>query len=476
MENLRNLYRSFSGHEPSSMTAISGSGSNREYFRIEGADEPLIGVIGENITENRAFISLSKHFSDRGINVPKVLKVSADERVYLQTYLGDTSLFDFIESGRNSGIFTSEQIDAIEKTVEALPEIQFRGAEGLDFKLCYPESEFNERLIRWDLNYFKYCFLKLAGVEFDESRLEDDFEHFAKELCYQFENTFMYRDFQSRNVMLKDGRPWFIDFQGGRRGPVEYDLASFLWQAKANFPAKLRDQMIEVYIRSARKFADFDADAFRARLPKFALFRMLQVLGAYGFRGIHEKKSHFIESIPLAARNASELLSDNNCYPELSRVIEQVKSKFPENNIAQQLPADRLTITVGSFSYKKGIPADQSGNGGGYVFDCRGMHNPGRYEQYKTLTGRDIPVIQFLEERGEVTQFLDSCYSLVDHSAETYLRRGFTSLNAWFGCTGGQHRSVYCAEHLAKHLAQRFPSARILLIHREQNIRKVFND
>ena len=278
----------------------------------------------------------------------------------------------------------------------------------------------------------------------------------------------MYRDFQSRNVMIKDGKPWFIDFQGGRRGPAEYDVASFLWQARANIPCDLRERLIDEYLDSASRYAAIDRDQFKSRLRDFVLFRLLQVLGAYGFRGLYEKKTHFIESIPPALGKIEELLAANGfgCYPTLVDLLRQLADNFrpaPTSN--------HLIVTIRSFSYKRGLPGDASGNGGGFVFDCRGMHNPGRYEEYKRLTGMDAPVIDFLEARGEVQPFLGHCYGLVDSSVEVYLRRGFTSLTIDFGCTGGQHRSVYCAEKMAAHLSEKY-GVDVRLLHREQNVEK----
>lgn len=461
MEILIKLYKELTGSLPTTIEAITGSGSNRKYYKLTGP-KTVIGTIGDDTKENITFINLARHFLKKGINVPEVLAVADDYTAYLQEYVGDTQLLDLIKADRAN----AEKV--VEKTIRTLPKIQYAGTKEPDFdKLCN-ESPFDVRLVNWDLNYFKYCFLKISGVKFDETLLQNDFDRLSKELLYKDFSTFMYRDFQSRNVMLKDGKePCFIDFQGGRKGPAEYDVASFLWQAKAGFSSEFRKRMIDAYLDAVTEFTTVDRDEFYSRIKTFAIFRMLQVLGAYGFRGLHERKQHFIESIPAAVMNVAELV-DAAIYPELAKLTAALREKYPIENIKR----DRLLVTVGSFSYKKGIPQDDSGNGGGFVFDCRGMHNPGRYEEYKQLTGRDLPVIKFLEERGEVQSFLDACHTLVDHSVETYLRRGFTSLTCWFGCTGGQHRSVYCAEHLAAHLAKKYPSAEILLIHREQSIKE----
>ncbi|MDE6757627.1 MAG: phosphotransferase, partial [Muribaculaceae bacterium] len=370
-----------------------------------------------------------------------------------------------------SGLFSEEEKRLLTTTIRSLADIQYRGADGLDFNICYPLPEFCRRTVMWDLNYFKYNFLKLSGIQFNESLLEDDFERLADYLLAEKSSTFMYRDFQSRNVMIKDGQPWFIDFQGGRKGPAHYDVASFLWQAKANIPAGLRNELIDEYLDTASRYAEIDRDKFRERLQHVVLFRLMQVLGAYGFRGLFEKKAHFMESIPPALTKVRELIAANGfeCYPTLTDILGRLADRF----ISDAAAPDHLTVTVRSFSYKRGIPDDTSGNGGGYVFDCRGLHNPGRYDEYKKLTGMDTPVIDFLEARGEVQPFLEHCFALADSSAEVYLRRGFTSLTINFGCTGGQHRSVYCAEKMAAHLSAKY-GVDIKLQHREQRINKRF--
>lgn len=337
----------------------------------------------------------------------------------------------------------------------------------MDFGYCYPLAEFNRRSILWDLNYFKYCFLKTTGLEFQENLLEDDFEHMADALLQIQPQVFMYRDFQSRNVMLREGKPYFIDFQGGRKGPFYYDVASFLWQAKANYPDSLRQELIDEYLDALQPYHAIGKEQFLATLRHFVLFRTLQVLGAYGFRGYFEKKAHFIQSVPYAIENLRQLLeTDFPEYPYLCLVLRKL-TELPQ--FASVHNRRKLTVRVMSFSYKKGIPEDPSGNGGGYVFDCRAVHNPGKYEQYKQLTGRDKPVIDFLEQDGEILRFLEHVDALVDAHVQRFLERGFTNLSICFGCTGGQHRSVYSAEHVARHLNEKF-GVRIQLIHREQHI------
>ena len=459
-------------------------GSNRLYTRIQDASgRTVIRVEGTNRDENRAFIYMARHFHDLGLPVPELYWVSEDEMTYTQEDLGDTLLFDAIRHGRETGEFSAEEHTLLERTIRALAHVQVIGAQSFDWSVCFPVPEMDERSIRWDLNYFKYCFLKGTRLEFSEPRLEDDFDTLTAKILSPLRGEpergwFLYRDFQSRNVMLKDGQPYFIDFQGGRKGPTQYDVASFLWQAKANFPAALREELIDAYLDELHKLQPSLAEqSWRAALPHFVLFRTLQVLGAYGYRGYFERKPHFLESIPNAIKNLREVL---NQLPEYAYLRELADSLVNQSVLCQRSglysvsPKDGLTVTIYSFSFKRGIPSDASGNGGGYVFDCRSTHNPGKYEEYKTQTGLDQPVIDFLEKDGEILTFLNSVYALVDHHVERFIERGFNHLQVSFGCTGGQHRSVYCAEHLALHLKDKYP-VRIHLIHRERGIDKWLN-
>ena len=470
IEELKKLYLSYVGCEPQAIEEMPASGSNRRYFRLLG-NPTLIGVSGESLEENRAFLYMAEHFKQKGLPVPTIYARSENNMFYLQEDLGDTLLFNAIEKGRQTSIFSEEEKELLRKTMRLLPAIQFAGADGMDFSYCYPQAEFNSRSILWDLNYFKYCFLKATGLEFQEDRLEDDFQKMSDVLLRSSSATFLYRDFQSRNVMVKDGDPWLIDFQGGRKGPIYYDVASFLWQAKANYPDELRQELLNEYIQALRKYKPVDEAYFHAQLRHFVLFRTMQVLGAYGFRGYFEKKPHFIQSVPYAIENLRQLLKEP--YPEYPYLTEVLKSLTELKQFADGLQKRKLTVKVMSFAYKKGIPEDTTGNGGGYVFDCRAVNNPGKYERYKPFTGLDEPVIKFLEEDGEITTFLEHVYALVDASVKRYIERGFTNLSVCFGCTGGQHRSVYSAQHLAEHLNQKF-GVQVNLVHREQNIEKIY--
>ncbi|MCR5050770.1 MAG: phosphotransferase [Paludibacteraceae bacterium] len=470
---------------------IKQQGSNRVYTREQDGNQTVIRVEGTNRDENRAFIYLARHFASQGLPVPHVLWVSDDEMSYTQQDLGDTSLFDAIRHGRETGCFLPEEKELLARTIRALAHIQIVGARGLDWSRCFPVPAMDERSVRWDLNYWKYCFLKGTKIEFSEPLLEDDFDRLVEKILSpmrgeQDRGYFLYRDMQSRNVMLCDDQPYFIDFQGGRRGPTQYDVASFLWQAKANMPAALREELIEAYLDEcdgewAKGQMEESRAEWKKRLPHFVLFRTLQVLGAYGYRGYFERKQHFLESIPNALRNLQELFAQHSdlreLYPEIYRLSNLLAAHglLPDStSTIDDQPSEisnpsELTVTVYSFSFKKGIPEDKSGNGGGYVFDCRSTHNPGKYDEYKTLTGLDQPVIDFLEKDGEILTFLESVYRLVDHHVERFIERGFSHLQVSFGCTGGQHRSVYSAEHVAQHIHDKY-GVHVHLIHRERKI------
>ena len=539
MQQLIELYKTWRGSEPVTTERLPGAGSNRSYFRmVDAGGQSVIGCIGTSRDENHAFIYLANHFTRRRLPVPQVLAVSADELRYLQTDLGSTSLYDAIRGGREAGgRYTLKEQQLLRQTIRQLPNVQFRGARGLDFSQCYPQPEFDIDGVLFDLNYFKYCFLKATELDFHELKLEADFRLMAKDLTAEKSESFLYRDFQARNVMVapllpplggetdslanspiyadlqgknsspkgEDGRGlFFIDFQGGRRGPFYYDLASFLWQASARYPDRLRRDLIDEYYVAAQQYIEMPKrEHFDRRLQLFVLFRTLQVLGAYGFRGYFERKQHFIDSIPPAIDSLRQLVSaDVFHYPYLVDVLRRLTSlpQFSHIEVVAQSRADGykttdrnpykahpkdgpatfskydaqgpLVVKVFSFSYRKGLPADESGNGGGYVFDCRSTHNPGRYEPYKQLTGLDEPVIRFLEDDGEILTFLDSVYRLADAHVERYMQRGFTSLMFCFGCTGGQHRSVYSAQHLGEHLHRKY-GIEVRIVHREQSIEQV---
>lgn len=470
MKQLEELFVQYKHSAPKSIEELPSSGSNRRYFRLTADDDStIIGVMGTSEDENIAFVKIAEHFLRQRLPVPEVYGMSEDKKFYIQQDLGDNILFKMTEKGRTCGSFNEEEREMLRKTMAKLPALQFLGAEGLDFNVCYPQPEFDERMISFDLNYFKYCFLKATGIEFSEIKLEDDFRRMSDILMRSTSATFLYRDFQSRNVMFHNNEPYFIDFQGGRKGPIYYDVASFVWQAKANYSEELREELLKTYLDALRQYMPVDETYFRQQLRHFVLFRTLQVLGAYGFRGYFEKKPHFLQSVPYAIDNLRRLLRvPFKEYPYLSQILTELTQM---RQFYEMTPERKLQVRIYSFAYKKGIPNDMTGNGGGYVFDCRAINNPGKYEHYKHFTGLDKEVIKFLEDDGEVFKFLDNAYELVDAHVQRFIERKFTNLMVSFGCTGGQHRSVYCAERLAEHLNKKF-DIKIKIIHREQDIEK----
>ena len=509
MDKLIELYTEWAGAEPAGVEKLPVQGSNRAYYRLTDADGmSVVGCVGTSRDENHAFIYLARHFAKRRIPVPKLLAVSGDELRYLQEDLGKQSLFDAIRGGREAGgRYNQREKRLLVSAIRELPNIQLRGARGLDWSNCYPQPEFDIDSVLFDLNYFKYCFLKPTELDFHELKLEANFRLFAKDLTSEPMDSFLYRDFQARNIMLDaNDHPYFIDFQGGRKGPFYYDLASFLWQASAKYSFKLRRELVYEYYDALKNYTEVPSVRhFVNRLSLFVLFRTLQVLGAYGFRGYFERKKHFLDSIPPAIQNLRDVLKMGEKvfpYPYMLEMLRRLTElprfaqleqpavnradgfRITAQNIYRAHPQDGpatyskydgkgpLVVRVYSFSYRKGIPEDPSGNGGGYVFDCRSTHNPGRYEPYKKLTGLDEPVIRFLEDDGEIPRFLESVYRLADHHVKRYTQRGFTSLMFSFGCTGGQHRSVYSAQHLAEHLHNKF-GVEVIVNHREQNICQV---
>lgn len=466
MERLKQLYKEYTGHEAETCSSLTPAGSPRRYYRLSAGQHTAVGVVGTALGENEAFVAIAQQMRLKGLPVPEVYAVSADGMCYLQEDLGDTSLFDLIAEAHKRGGYDEADMELLRQVMRLLPDVQWRTAEQFDFTHCYPSAELNRRGIQWDLHYFKYCFLKATGLEFEEEHLEDDFDRMSEVLLQECADTFMYRDFQSRNIMIRDGKLWLIDFQGGRRGPAEYDLVSFLWQARARFTPEMRRELIEEYLQSARRYRSFDEEVFAQRLQYFVLFRTLQVLGAYGYRGYFEHKAHFVQSIPMAIDNLRALLAEND-FADMSYLADLLRRMVALPMFAPNEEASELTVRITSFSYKKGIPEDASGNGGGFVFDCRAIHNPGRYDEYKQLTGMDEPVISFLDKEEAMQDFLEHVYGIVDYSVEKYRSRGFKHLMVSFGCTGGQHRSVYSAEHLAAHLCEKF-GVKVVLTHREQ--------
>jgi aminoglycoside/choline kinase family phosphotransferase len=428
-------------------------GSGRNIIRLAGSGHTAVGILYGVREENLAFLEFSRHFRRHGLPVPEIYAEDLAHGAYLEEDLGDTSLFEFLSANRDGDAIAPEVVEAYRRTVAALPRFQVEAGRDLNYKVCYPRSSFDRQSIAWDLNYFKYYFLRLAGVPFNEQALEVDFSRLTKLLLAAPHDYFLYRDFQSRNVMLRDGSPWFLDYQGGRKGALHYDIASLLYDGKADLPPALRQQLLDHYLDSLAGYIPLDRDAFMEHYYAYVYVRILQALGAYGFRGFYERKAHFLQSVPYALKNLRWLAHNVRlpvALPSLLDALQAMQASEKLRNLSA--PAPGLTVRVFSFSFHNGIPADESGNGGGFVFDGRSLPNPGREEQYRQLTGKDEAVIEYLDRQPGVNEFLEHAFSLVDSSVVNYRQRGFSNLSVSFGCTGGQHRSVYLAEHLAEHL------------------------
>lgn len=457
--SLNELFFQWAGCAAEVLLPLAPSGSKRMYYRLQAGDKVAIGTYHLDEKENEAFVAFSRHFKSLGLVVPEIYATALDKHIYLQEDLGNSTLYSLL---LQRGDKWPEELTTIyKKAVEELARLQIIGGKELDYSKCYPRSSFDRQSIQWDFNYFKYYFLRLAGIDFDEDALEKDGNALADYLLQADGDYFMFRDFQSRNIMVRNGEPFFIDYQGGRRGALQYDLASLLFQAKANLSAATRSELLEHYLDAAEKLTNLDRQAFKDYYYGFVFIRCLQVLGAYGYRGLYERKAHFLQSIPFALKNLEWLLDNNKVKPALPALIpaihQLIDSKQFEPFDKAKGHASPLTVKIASFSYKKdGIPEDNSGNGGGFVFDCRAIHNPGRYEPYKKLTGRDEAVINFLNHHSNMPDFLQNIYRIVEPAVENYIDREFTSLQVSFGCTGGQHRSVYAADQLSQHLQQKY--------------------
>lgn len=462
------------GYQPVKITVLAESGSSRQYFRIQTESISLIATYSTNIEENEAFLAFDQHFTDLGLNVPKILAVNAEKTCYLQSDLGNESLFDFVMQQANRKHIDSEVVKYYQQALRNLVRFQLEGHQGLDYSKAYPAPCFDRKAIMDDLNYFKYYFLKLnSEIEFNETRLGNDFEQLADFLENAPTNFFMYRDFQSRNIMIQNNDTYFIDFQGGRKGPLQYDVVSLLYQVKAQLPQDLRNTLIEFYLKELSQYLNIESIRFKDYLPAFVYLRLMQVLGAYGFRGLIQKKKHFLESIPFCLKELDMQLQTyplNKNWKELNSVLQQLKLLSPKYPMADPISDDRLTVRINSFSYKKGIPDDKSGNGGGFVFDCRAIPNPGRLPEFKDKTGRDQEVADFLHPYPAVDAFESHCQQLACQSIDNYLERGFKNLMISFGCTGGQHRSVFFAQKTFDFLKSRYPQIHLMLNHIEQKI------
>ncbi len=455
MDVLKRLFEQHFQSPPERVQPLQGQlgGSGRVIVRLTGAGHSAVGILYSVREENVAFLEFSRHFRRHGLPVPEIYAEDLSNGAYLEEDLGNTTLFEFLSANRSGHDIAPEVVEAYRKVVAVLPRFQVEAGRDLNYKVCYPRASFDRQSIAWDLNYFKYYFLRLAGIPFNEQALEVDFSRLTKFLLGADHDYFLYRDFQSRNIMLRDGHPWFVDYQGGRKGALQYDIASLLFDGKADLPPDLRLQLLDHYLDCLAGFIDLKRDAFMDYYYAFVYVRILQALGAYGFRGFYERKPHFLESVPYALKNLRWLAENVTlpiALPALLDALERMSSSEKLQHSAT--PSTGLTVRIFSFSFHHTMPADESGNGGGFVFDARSLPNPGREEQFRSLTGRDQPVIAYLDRQESVHQFLSHAMSLIDASVANYRHRGFSSLMVSFGCTGGQHRSVFLAEQLAKHL------------------------
>jgi aminoglycoside/choline kinase family phosphotransferase len=461
VESIGKLYESWAGKPATSIDVLPQSGSERRYFRIHTGDgKTLLGTYGANIKENETFFYFSSHLYKKKLPVPEIYAISEDRIFYLQQDFGDISVSSRLDKEGH----TDEVYALFKLSLENLVQIQVKGHEGLDYKKCLTNKEFGKQAILADLLYFKYYFLDALRKPYDKQKLLDDLEALSNYLTHTEYKYFMFRDFQSRNIMVKeDGSLGFIDYQGGMKGAPQYDAASLIWQAKANLPNEWKNNLLDHYMNVFEETiqSSIDKMVFKSQFNGYVLIRLLQVLGAYGFRGLFERKAHFLTSIPLALNNLKGFLANNSIgisVPEFKKALDLCTSDaiieyFTPVQATNETP---LVVKICSFSYRKELPQDETENGGGFVFDCRGLLNPGRIDSMKTKHGRDKEVKDFLEQQTQMPEFLNSVFDIVDISVEEYIKRGFESLMISFGCTGGQHRSVYAADALARHLKNKF--------------------
>lgn len=464
---LHSLFLKWAPEQGIEILPLPPAGSYRQYYRLIGNHKQAIGVYSPDKNETRAFISFTNHFRQLGLHVPEIYASDLENDCYLISDLGDLSLLDHLEKNRVDGIPSGKTFELYKLAIAELPRFQVDACKDLNFSVCYPSGEFDGRSMRWDLNYFKYYFLRLLKIPFNEAALEDDFDRLIIHLLQSGKQFFMYRDFQARNILIHENKPWFIDYQGGRRGPLQYDLASLLFQVKASLPYSFREEMLSWYLQNLKKYISIDENKFINDYYGFVLIRLLQVMGAYGFRGYFERRAHFLQSIPYAIENIRWLLANVKFKVELPELMKALDAIAKTEIATPELPeAGTLTVSVNSFSFKNGPPPDYSGNGGGFIFDCRALPNPGRYDHYKKFTGLDEPVIQYLDREKSVAKFLQNVFKIVDQSVFEYQRRGFSHLQINFGCTGGQHRSVFCASRLAAYLEETY-SLKVNAYHQE---------
>jgi aminoglycoside/choline kinase family phosphotransferase len=466
---LKKLFEQHFHSPPTRVQPLQGQlgGSARKIIRLASDKISAIGILYNVREENVAFLEFSRHFHRHGLPVPEIYAEDLSQGAYLEEDLGDTTLFGFLSQNRTGETIAPPALEAYRKVVAVLPRFQIEAGRDLNYKVCYPRASFDRQSIAWDLNYFKYYFLRLAGIPFNEQTLEDDFGRLTKFLLTAEHDYFLYRDFQSRNIMWRGGQPFFLDYQGGRKGALQYDVASLLYDAKADLPPELRLRLLDRYLDSLAGFIKLERELFMQHYYAYVYVRIMQALGAYGFRGFYERKAHFLQSVPYALTNLRWLLHNVELPIALPTLMEAFQSMLGSEKLQSRASdTENLTVRIVSFSFHRGWPQDETGHGGGFVFDGRSLPNPGREERFKALTGKDAPVIDYLNQQESVHQFLAGVLSLVDASVSEYQHRGFKSLMVSFGCTGGQHRSVYLAEQLAKRLRGR-DGVEVVVRHRE---------
>src|SRR3977135_839755 len=469
MDVLKKLFEQHFHAQPDHIVALQGDlgGSGRKIIRLSNEKTSAIGILYGVREENAAFLEFSRHFRRHGLPVPEIYAEALDQGAYLEEDLGDTTLFEFLSKNRTGENIAPPVVEAYRKVVAVLPRFQVEAGRDLDYKVCYPIASFDRQSIALDFNYFKYYFLRLAGIPFNEQALEDDFGRLTEFLLNAPRDYFLYRDFQSRNILLRNGDPFFVDYQGGRKGALQYDIASLLYDAKADLPPDLRQQLLDHYLDRLSSFIKLDRAAFMQHFYPYVYIRIMQALGAYGFRGFYERNANFLRSVPYALKNLRWLLHHVRLPVPLPALMDAFKGMLASEKLqGLATDADNLVVRIFSFSFHQGLPKDESGNGGGFIFDGRSLPNPGREERFKTLTGKDAPVIDNLVQQESAHQFLASVYSLVDSSISNYQQRGFKNLMVSFGCTGGQHRSVFLAEQLARRLRNR-NGLEVVVHHRE---------
>ena len=458
------LFRQWAGEEATCVTPLTANASGRQYWRMEGSQCRCVAAVAHDVRENEAFFHFARQLGERGVRVPEVYAIAPSRTAYLQQDLGDVTAYSYLRHNKQAG---EEARTLYGRILDDLAEMQ-RKTRGMDFSCAYPRPSMDRQAYQWDFNYFKYDFLKLLHVPFDEELLERDFATLIDYLLEGDNGFFVHRDFQTRNIMLHSstGQLYIIDFQGCRSGSPLYDAASLLYSSRCELSYEQRDEQLERFLEQVATLVHSSRKALEPRFYAQVAARMMQAMGAYGYRGLFERKEAFMQALPTAIATLRHLRASHPLplrLPELDRVMEHLLA-MPELTKEE----DKLTVRLFSFSYKRGLPTDPGGNGGGHVFDCRALPNPGRYDQYRELCGKDLPVIRFMDSHAETEAFFGHAAALVQQSVDNYVERHFSSLMVCFGCTGGRHRSVYFAERMAALLRQR-KDIRVVLRHCEQH-------